>query len=69
MELTRKKRIGRDARDEQLSVVGGRSDDRAIVRNDVERVHEINVVAARKPFEKRRCDFFFDPVPAHVRNF
>src|SRR5512135_1052785 len=69
MKLTGKQALGGDAGDEGVAVIRGRRNDRAVVRYDVKGVHEVNVIAARQPVEKRRVDFLLDPIPTHVRHF
>src|SRR5262245_60706578 len=69
MELASEERIGRDARSERSAVIRRRRYDGAVVRNDVEGMNKIDIVAAGDSFQKRRVGFLFDAVPAHVRHF
>src|SRR6185503_2779013 len=69
MELAGKQRLGCDARNERLAIIGRRGNNRTVVGNNVERVHEVDVVAARQPLEKWRLHFFLQSIPTHVRDF
>src|SRR5262245_3655169 len=69
MELASEERIGRDARSERSAVIRRRRYDGAVVRNDVEGMNKIDIVAVGDSFQKRRVGFLFDAVPAHVRHF
>src|SRR5262249_45672463 len=66
MKLAGKKPGGGNAGDERVTVNGRRSHDGRVVGHDMKRVHEIDVIAARNPFEKWRVGLFLEPIPTDV---
>src|SRR5574341_786986 len=46
-----------------------RRDHGRVVGNDIERMDEIDIIAVRNAFQKRRVFPLLDSVPAHVRHF
>src|SRR5574341_392220 len=69
VKLASKEPVGRDTRREGTTIIRDRRDHGRVVGNDIERMDEIDIIAVRNAFQKRRVFPLLDSVPAHVRHF